>query len=95
MTVTAEERTQLHQLAELDRRPTAPQRVARTAGQAASAYVLLDLAEAFHWFGSATWTTDQWKAVTAAAVAVVAAAQNLGPKVPAALAAVWRTARGR
>lgn len=79
--MNADERTKLEQLAELDRRPTAPQRVARTAGQAASAYVLLDLIEAFGWVGADDWSTDQWKAVSAAAVFVAATAQNMGPRV--------------
>lgn len=93
MTISAAERADLDSLAELDQRPTAVQRVGRTAGQAASAYVVLDLAEAFDWLGSADWSPDQWKAVTAAAVAVLAAVQNLGPKVPGLVAGAWRAMR--
>lgn len=79
--MNAQERADLDALAELDSRPTAPQRVARTAGQGASAYVVLDLVEAFGWLGADDWSADQWKAVSIAAVAVVAALQNLGPRV--------------
>ena len=83
--MNAQDRADLAALAELDARPTAVARVARTTGQAASAYVVLDLVEAFGWLGADDWTTDQWKAVTAAAVALLAAVQNLGPKAWSAI----------
>lgn len=90
---TAQERADLDALAELGARPTAPRRAVRTVGQASVAYVVLDLAEAFNWFGSAHWTSDQWKAVTAAGVAVVAAVQNLGPAAAGAVRGWWSRRR--
>lgn len=83
--MNAQDRADLEALAELDSRPTAPQRVARTAGQGASAYVVLDLVEAFDWFGAENWNPDQWRAISVAAVAAVAALQNLVPRVWSAL----------
>lgn len=90
---TAAERAELEILAELDKRPTATQRVARTTGQGGFAYVVLDAAVAFHWFGAQDWNEAQNRAAMALAVALVAAAQNLGPKVPATIAAWWRSWR--
>ena len=52
-------------------------RVARTAGQAGGALVMLELWQAFGWFGSDEWSADRWKAVTAAAVFLVALVQNV------------------
>lgn len=87
--VTAAERADLEALAELDSRPTAPARVVRSAGQGGSAYVVLDAAEAFHWFGSQDWTPDQTKAAMALVFGLVALVQNLGPRVPALLGQAW------
>lgn len=52
-------------------------RIQRTAGQAGTVLVLLELVLAFHWLGSEHWTERQVLAVTAVAFVVAAAAQNL------------------
>lgn len=91
--MNAQERADLEQLAELDSRPTAPARVVRSAGQGGFAYVLLDAAEAFHWFGSQDWTPDQTKAGMALAFGTIALVQNLGPKAWGALLGWWKARR--
>lgn len=85
MTITAAEKAQLDELAELDARPTAPARVVRTAGQGGFAYVVLDAAEAFGWLGADDWTPDQTKAGMALLLAAIALAQNMGPRAFAAV----------
>lgn len=52
-------------------------RVVRTAGQVGGVVVLVDLAQAFDWFGAASWTSDQQGAVTAALAIAASAVQNL------------------
>ncbi len=81
MPVTETEKKDLAVLAELDARPTAPQRAARSTAQGGLAYVVLDAAEAFRWFGADDWTPDQTKAAMALAFALIAAVQNLGPRL--------------
>lgn len=93
MTITATEKAQLDELAELDSRPTAPARVVRSAGQGGFAYVVLDAAEAFGWFGAQNWTPDQTKAGMALAFGTIALVQNLGPKAWGALLGWWKARR--
>lgn len=52
-------------------------RVGRTAGQLGGALVLLELWQAFSWFGSGDWSDRQWVAVYAVAAFVLTSAQNL------------------
>lgn len=55
-------------------------RVVRTAGQAGGAVVLIELWQAFGWFGAAGWTPDEsaarWPAITASLLFVIAVVQN-------------------
>lgn len=88
--VTDQERADLATLAELDRRPSASQRVARSTGQGGLAYVALDAAEAFRWFGAQDWSPEQTKAAMALAFAVIAAVQNAAPVVGRFVAGWWK-----
>lgn len=56
--------------------PGPASRTQRTAGQLGSVVVLLSLAQAFDWLGSAGWSPEQATAVTAAGGLIVSAAQN-------------------
>lgn len=78
--------TEYVQLVSEPRRPGPGARVTRTAGQVGGAVVVLELAEAFSWFGSGRWSADQWRAVTAAGVFAVSVGQNV---------AGWFRERGR
>lgn len=56
-------------------------RVSRTAGQLGGATVLVELWQAFGWFGADHWTADQsaqrWPAITAAVVFGISVAHNV------------------
>ena len=81
--------------------PTPGQRVARGAGQAGGALVLVQLWQAFGWFGADGWTAEEagvrWPAVTAAVILAVGVIHNvwnyLRPQAvdPATAAAVTAT----
>lgn len=87
--LAADQEAGLAEIGRLATRPTAAARTARSGAQAASAYVVMDAAQAFDWFGTAHWSEGQVKAGMALAFLVIAALQNLGPKAPGAfLAAV-------
>lgn len=62
-------------------RPGPAARVSRTAGQGGAVLTILQLWQAFGWFGASTWTSQEaamrWPAITAALVLAVAAVQNL------------------
>lgn len=61
--------------------PGPAQRVARTAGQAGGALVLVQLWQAFGWFGADGWSEAdaalRWPAITAATVWLVSSLHNL------------------
>lgn len=56
-------------------------RVARTGGQVGGVIVIIDLWQAFGWFGADTWTAEQaaarWPAISATLYFAVAVAHNL------------------
>lgn len=56
-------------------------RVSRTSGQVGGALVLIELAQAFGWFGSDTWTADQaaqrWPAITGTMLFLIAVGHNV------------------
>lgn len=62
-------------------RPGPGARVTRTAGQGGIVLTIVQLWQAFSWFGADRWTgveaAQRWPAITAALVLAVATAQNL------------------
>lgn len=88
------EREALDAIGELDKRPTAAQRTVRSGGQASAAYVVMNAAQAFNWWGVAHWSKDKTEAGMALAFLLISAAQNLGPKLPVAVVGVGRWVRG-
>lgn len=60
--------------------PGPAQRISRTAGQGGGALILVQLWQAFDWFGADTWTAEEsalrWPAITAAVTFLIAALQN-------------------
>lgn len=61
--------------------PTAGQRFQRSTGQAGGFLVVIQLWQAFGWFGADSWSAEEaglrWPAITAAGIVVVAGVQNL------------------
>lgn len=61
--------------------PTAGQRVARGAGHSGGVLIVIELWQAFEWFGADGWTADEaaarWPAVTAAAIFAVVVVHNI------------------
>lgn len=55
-------------------------RIGRTAGQGGTVVILIQLWQAFDWFGADTWTAEQagvrWPALTAAGILLASAIQN-------------------
>jgi hypothetical protein len=79
------------QLVSAEPAPGPAARVSRTAGQGGAALTLINLWQAFGWFGADGWTTEQaqlrWPALTAAIWLVITAVQNV--------AGWWRAERRR
>lgn len=61
--------------------PTAGERFQRSTGQAGGVLVVIQLWQAFGWFGADGWSAEaaslRWPAITAAGYVVVSGAQNL------------------